>query len=49
MGNGLKDRDTENIIRASMELPEIEEVILFGSRAGKLLVGPQKSFKKRRK
>lgn len=33
MGNGLKDRDIENIIRASMELPEIEEVILFGSRA----------------
>ncbi len=33
MGNGLKDRDMENIIRASMELPEIEEVILFGSRA----------------
>lgn len=33
MGNGLKDRDIENIIRASRELPEIEEVILFGSRA----------------
>ncbi|MBN1904376.1 MAG: nucleotidyltransferase domain-containing protein [Deltaproteobacteria bacterium] len=33
MENGLKDRDIENIIRASRELPEIEEVILFGSRA----------------
>jgi uncharacterized protein len=33
MSNGLKDRDIENIIKASRELPEIEEVILFGSRA----------------
>lgn len=33
MGHGLKERDIENIISASKELPEIEEVILFGSRA----------------
>jgi uncharacterized protein len=33
MGNGLKERDIENIISASKELPEIEEVLLFGSRA----------------
>lgn len=33
MNHGLKKRDIENIIKASRELPEIEEVILFGSRA----------------
>lgn len=33
MDHGLKERDVENIIKASEELPEIEEVILFGSRA----------------
>ncbi len=33
MGHGLGERDTESIVRASRELPEIEEVILFGSRA----------------
>ncbi len=33
MSHGLQKRDIEYIIRASRELPEIEEVILFGSRA----------------
>ena len=33
MGHGLKERVIEYIINASRELPEIEEVILFGSRA----------------
>jgi predicted nucleotidyltransferase len=33
MSHGLQKRDIENIIKASGELPEIEEVILFGSRA----------------
>ena len=33
MGHGLEKRDIENIINASKELPEIEDVILFGSRA----------------
>ena len=35
MEHGLNERDIENIIRASEEFPEIEEVILFGSRAKK--------------
>ncbi len=35
MNHGLRKRDIENIIKASRELPEIEEVILFGSRAKK--------------
>ena len=33
MGCGLEKRDIENIVNASRRLPEIEEVILFGSRA----------------
>ena len=33
MSHCLQKRDIENIIKASGELPEIEEVILFGSRA----------------
>ena len=33
MNHGLQKRDIENIVKASGELPEIEEVILFGSRA----------------
>lgn len=33
MSYGLKKRDIENIIKATKELPEIEDVILFGSRA----------------
>ena len=33
MGHGLKERDIENINKASRTFPEIEEVILFGSRA----------------
>lgn len=33
MTHWLKNRDIESIIKASEELPEIEEVILFGSRA----------------
>lgn len=35
MGNGLEERDIKNITDALKELPEIEEVILFGSRAKK--------------
>ena len=35
LGHGLSERDIENIVRASRELPEIEDVILFGSRAKK--------------
>ncbi len=33
MSYGLQQRDIDNIIQAVEELPEIEEVILFGSRA----------------
>ena len=33
MEHGLNERDIENIVSASGEFPEIEEVILFGSRA----------------
>ncbi len=33
MSHGLQQRDIDNIIQAVEDLPEIEEVILFGSRA----------------
>jgi len=33
MSYGLQQRDINSIIKASEELPEIEEVVLFGSRA----------------
>lgn len=33
MMHGLNDMDISNIIKASEELPEIEEVVIFGSRA----------------
>ena len=33
MEHGLNERDIENIIMASEEFSEIEEVLLFGSRA----------------
>jgi len=33
MMHGLNDREVSNIIKASEQLPEIEEVIIFGSRA----------------
>jgi uncharacterized protein len=33
MIHGLHDRDISNIIKASEELPEIEEIVIFGSRA----------------
>ena len=33
MSHGLQQRDIDLIIQAAEELPEIEEVILFGSRA----------------
>jgi uncharacterized protein len=33
MEHGLKERDIENIVNASKEFSEIDEVILFGSRA----------------
>jgi len=35
MSHELDKRDIDNIIKASRELPEIDEVILFGSRAKK--------------
>jgi uncharacterized protein len=33
MIHGLDEREVSNIIKASEELPEIEEVAIFGSRA----------------
>jgi uncharacterized protein len=33
MNPGLKESEISNIVKASEELPEIEEVIIFGSRA----------------
>ncbi len=33
MINGLNDQEISNITRASAELSEIEEVVIFGSRA----------------
>ena len=33
MNHGLKQRDIDNITKAIQQVPEIEEVILFGSRA----------------
>jgi len=35
MKHGLKQRDINNIIKALQQVPEVEEAILFGSRAKK--------------